>query len=148
MDDDLAFRSIGKPMTLAPGEVVVVLDVELHTDAQGPRHVCVNQRMVRSRVLAHQLHCGPVLLSGFAREIEPRQMREWLWKLRMEMAGQPAVMLCDLRTGTSASGMTEQRQVRPAPEARRFIQDRELAKFHEVVAAPARAQLRPGAVLH
>ena len=63
----LALRSVGQPMPLAPREVVVVLDVEQHLDAERARDVRVNQRVIRRGVPAHQLHRRPVFLAGLGR---------------------------------------------------------------------------------
>ena len=75
----------------------MVLDVEQDLDAQRARDVGVNQRVIRRGIPAHQLHRRPVLLAGFSREIEPRQLRQLLRQLGMELARQPAVVLRDLR---------------------------------------------------
>ena len=134
-------------MPLAPGEVVMVLDVEQHLDAQRTRDVRVNERVIRRGIPAHQLHRRPVLLAGFGRQIEPRQMRQFLRQLGMELARQPAVVLSDLRTGAAAAGVAEEREVVAARESRRVVEHREPAELDEVIAAPARAELRPGAIL-
>ena len=58
-------------------------------------------------------------------------------------------MIGDLRAGAAAARVTEQREVRP-PRASptRVVEHRELAELDEVVAAAARAELRPRAILH
>ena len=134
-------------MPLTPGEVVMILDVEQDLDAQRTRNVRVNERVIRRGIPAHQLHRRPVLLARFSREIEPRQMRQFLRQLGMELARQPAVVLRDLRTRAAAAGVAEEREVLAAREPRRVVEHRELAELDEVIAAAARAELRPGAIL-
>ena len=107
MHDDLGLRSVRKAMPLTPGEVVMVLDVEPHLDAQRARDVRVNQRMIRRGISAHQLHRRPVLLTGLGRKIEPSQVRELLRQLRMQLARKPAVVLGDLRTGPATDRVAE-----------------------------------------
>ena len=109
-------------MPLAPREVVMILDVEPDLDAQRPRDVRVNERVIRRRVPAHQLHRRPVLLARFGRQIEPRQMRQFLRQLGMELARQPAVVLSDLRAGAAAAGVAEEREVLAARESRRLVE--------------------------
>src|SRR4051812_31853757 len=66
----------------------------------------------------------------------------------MELTRQPAVVLGDLRARPTAAGMAEERQVLAAREPRRRIENRELAELDEVIAAPTRAELRPGTIFH
>jgi hypothetical protein len=67
MHNDFTFLPIRKATPLSPGEVVVILDVEQDLDAQRPRNVRVNERVIRRRIPAHQLHRRPVLLASFSR---------------------------------------------------------------------------------
>ena len=62
MHHDLAFHAADE-VPLLPSEVVVVLHIEQHLRAEILRDVPVNARVVRRRVLAHQFHRGPILLS-------------------------------------------------------------------------------------
>ena len=78
MDDDLGFRTVRQPMTLAPREVVMILDVEQHFDAESTRHLLVNQFMIRRGIAAHELHGGPILLPGISGEVEPGEVRQFL----------------------------------------------------------------------
>ena len=74
-------------------------------------------------------------------------MRQLLRQLGMELARQPAVVLSDLRTGAAAARVAEEREVLAARESRRVVEHRELAELDEVIAAPTRAELRPGTIL-
>src|SRR6266487_5588806 len=65
----------------------------------------------------------------------------------MEVPCQPAVVLRDLRAGAATAGMAEQRDVLAGRESHRIVEHGQLAELDEVVAASARAQLRPRAVL-
>ena len=65
----------------------------------------------------------------------------------MELPCQPTVMLRNLRTCASTAGMAEERQVPAGRETDSVVEHGELAELHEVVAAPARPQLGPGAIL-
>ena len=75
-------------------------------------------------------------------------MRQLLRQLRMELARQPAVVLRDLRAGAAAARVAEQREVlaRAAGPTASSV-DRQLAELDEVIAAAARAELRPRAIL-
>ncbi len=75
-------------------------------------------------------------------------MRELLRQFRVLFARQPAVVVGDLRAGSPAAGVAEERQVLPRRESGSSIENREQAELDEVIAAPARAELRPGAILH
>ena len=45
------------------------------------RDALVNQRVIRRRVLAHQVHRVPVFLAGFGIEVEPREIAQLRRKL-------------------------------------------------------------------
>jgi len=75
-------------------------------------------------------------------------MRQRLGQVRVLGARQLAVMVGDLRTGAAAAGVAEQREVPSRRESGRTVEHRELAELDEVIAAAARAELSPGAVLH
>ena len=139
MHDELGLGAVGQLMTLAPREVVMVLDVEHHIDAERPGNVLMNQCVIRRRISAHQLHCRPVLLTRLRRQIEPRQLRQFLWQLRVQLPRQPAVVRGDLCPGPSAAGVAQQRQIRTRRQTSGGVHHRERAELHEVIAAPARA---------
>ena len=65
----------------------------------------------------------------------------------MQLARQPAVVLRNLRAGAAAARVAEERQVLAARQPRRVVEHRELAELDEVIAAAARAELRPRAIL-
>src|SRR3984893_2453155 len=65
----------------------------------------------------------------------------------MKLARQPAVVLSDLCTRTSAPRVAEECEVLTARESRRLVEHRETAELDEMIAGPARAELRPGAIL-
>ena len=65
----------------------------------------------------------------------------------MQLAREPAVVLGDLRTSPTAARVAQEREVLAAREPARFVEHRELAELDEVIAAPARAELCPGAIL-
>src|SRR5229473_6068190 len=65
----------------------------------------------------------------------------------MELARQPAVVLSDLRPRATAARVAQQCEVLTARESRRLVEHREAAELDEVIAAPARAELCPGAIL-
>src|SRR2546427_10235108 len=73
-------------------------------------------------------------------------MRQFLRQLGMERARQAAVMLSDLRAGATAARMAQERKVLAARESHRVVKNGELSELDEMVATPARAELRPGAV--
>lgn len=62
MHDDLALHTVND-MLFIPREIVVVLQIQQHLRAEMLRDVAVNARVIRRRVLAHQLHCVPVFLA-------------------------------------------------------------------------------------
>src|SRR6266852_4320963 len=64
----------------------------------------------------------------------------------MELARQPAVVLSDLRTSATAARVAKECEVLTARESRRVVKHRELAELDEVIAAPTRAELCPGAI--
>ena len=148
MHDHFGLRSVRQPMPLAPREVVMVLDVEQHLDAERLRDVRVNQRVIGGGIPAHQLHGRPVLLSGLGGQIEPRELRQLPRQLRMERSCETAVVLRHLRTGAAAPGMAEECEVRSGRQAGGLVKNGELAELDEVVAAPARAELSPRTILH
>src|ERR1700733_7351433 len=65
----------------------------------------------------------------------------------MELARQPAVVLRDLRTGATAARVAEECKVLTGRKSRRVVKHRELAELDEMIPAPTRAELGPGAVL-
>jgi hypothetical protein len=65
----------------------------------------------------------------------------------MELAREAAVMLRDLRAGAAAARVTEEGEIAPGGKTGRLIEDCELSELDEVIAAAARAELRPRAVL-
>src|SRR5712692_3720541 len=64
----------------------------------------------------------------------------------MELARQPAVVLSDLRTSATAARVAKECEVLTARESRRVVKHRELAELDEMIAAPTRAELCPGAI--
>lgn len=74
-------------------------------------------------------------------------MRQFLRKLRMELARQAAVVLGDLRAGPTAAGVAQERKVLAARESQRVVKNGKPPELDEMVATPARAELCPGAVL-
>ena len=109
--------------------------------------VRVDERVIRRGVASHQLHRGPVLLAGLAREIEPGQVGELLRQLRVLLTREPAVVLGHLGARAAAAGVAEEREVLAGREAHGGVEHRQQAELDEVIAAAARAELRPGAVL-
>src|SRR6266576_1370287 len=74
-------------------------------------------------------------------------MRHFLRQLGMELTRQPAVVLSDLCTSPTAARMAEECEVLAARESRCLVKNRELTELDEVIAAPTRAELCPGAIL-
>ena len=74
-------------------------------------------------------------------------MREFLGQLRMLLARQAAEVRGHGVAGSTAPRVAEQSQVPPLRQTGRRIEHREHAELHEVVAASARAELCPRAVL-
>jgi hypothetical protein len=66
----------------------------------------------------------------------------------MKVPCEPAVMLRDLRPGSAAARVAQEREVLALREADCVIGYRQLAELDEVIATAARAELRPRAVLH
>ena len=63
MHDDITFRAVEEAMPFAPGEVVVVLEIETHVHAERARDVPVYDLVIGRGVPAHQLHRLPVVLA-------------------------------------------------------------------------------------
>jgi len=76
MHHDLALDAVDD-VPLAPGKIVVVLDVEQNLETQMPRDVAVDQVVVCSRIASHQLHCRPVFLSVGVGEVEPSHVQQF-----------------------------------------------------------------------
>src|SRR6185295_8357820 len=76
-----------------------------------------------------------------------REVRQLARQLGMQIAREAAVMLRDVGAAAAAARVAEQREVFAAWQPGRRIEDGELTKFDEMVAAAAGAQLRPGAIL-
>src|ERR1700687_1969705 len=74
-------------------------------------------------------------------------MRQVLRQLGMALTRQPAVALSDLRPSPTATRMAEECEVLAARESRCLVKNCELAELDEVIAAPTRAELCPGAIL-
>ena len=74
-------------------------------------------------------------------------MRQLLWQLGMPIAREAAVVLRDLRAGPPAAGVTEQREVLARRQPDRAVGHGELPELDEVIAAAARPELRPRAIL-
>ena len=77
MDDDLALDAVDE-VAFLPREVVVVFHAGTHGRAELARDVTVDKRMVSSGVAAHEFHGGPVFLTGFLGELQPREVGEFL----------------------------------------------------------------------
>ena len=58
-------------MPLAPGIIVMVLEIETHLRAERAMYLSMDQLVIGGRVSPHQLRCGPVLLSSISAEIQP-----------------------------------------------------------------------------
>ena len=129
-----------------PREVMVVLQVQQHVRAQVTGHVAVYAGVVGRRVVAHELHGRPVLLAGFAVQVQPGQVPLILRKSGAQGHGQPAVMGRDHGAGPPAAAVGKQGEIgTPVQPFHRFLQ-RQFTELDEMVAAPAGAQLAPGLV--
>ena len=88
-------------MRFLPGEVVVVLDVEHDMSTHLLRDVLVDERMVRRRVAAHEVHGRPVFLTGFLLKGEPREVLHLVRQIVATIHGNAAVVLAHLRPRTA-----------------------------------------------
>ena len=66
----------------------------------------------------------------------------------MQRASQTAVVIGDLSARAAASRVAEEREVLARRESGGWVGDRQLSELDEVIAAAARAELGPGAILH
>src|SRR5262249_60448861 len=66
----------------------------------------------------------------------------------MELAGELAVMIRDLRAGAPATRVAEKANVSARLESHAGVGHHQLSELDEVIAASARSELRPGAILH
>ena len=74
-------------------------------------------------------------------------MRELFGSSGMQFARQPAVVVATCAPVPLLPEWLRSARYFPARESRSIIEHRELAELDEVIAAPARAELRPGAIL-
>src|SRR5256885_15476283 len=66
----------------------------------------------------------------------------------MELAGQPAVVIRNLRSGTATAGVAEKCDVSARLKPNTGVGHDQLSEFHEMVAAATCSELRPCAILH
>ena len=111
-----------------------------------PRDVFVNEMMIGGGVLTHQVHRRPVFLSILGIEIEPSQIAEFLGQILVFLAGEPAVMIADLRASTPAATVAQQAEIRSRFEAELLVLNGEFAELNKMVAAATGAELRCGLV--
>ena len=124
----------------------MVLDVEDHVRAELLGDVLVDERVVRRGVAAHQVHRGPVFLAVGVVEREPREVLEFLRQVLVAGHRALAVEIAHLRARAARTRVREQREVFARLKAKRLRLLRvhgERAELDEVVAASARAELRP-----
>ncbi len=106
----------------------------------------MNARVVRGRVLAHQLHRGPILLPFVRVEIEPAEVLHGTRQFLVPSHGQLAVVIADRRARAAAAAVAEQREIAPRLQRQPRLDNLQLAELDEMVAAPARSKLAPGLV--
>lgn len=95
----------------APGEVVVVLDVEEDLCAEVAGDVGVDELVICSGVTAHELHGCPILLAFVLVEGEPSEVGEFLRELGVQLFGNAAVVVANFRAGAAAAAMGKQGEV-------------------------------------
>ena len=110
MHDDLALHAVNDVLLL-PREVVVVLQIEQHLRAEVLRDVPVNARVVRRRVLAHQLHRVPVFLAFLRIERQPREPLQFARQIRELVERDLAVMIAHRRARAATAAVRQQRHV-------------------------------------
>src|SRR5215472_10207378 len=66
----------------------------------------------------------------------------------MKVPRKTAVVVCDVGASAAAARMTQQGQVCAARKTHGLVEHGELPELDEMIAAAARAQLRPRAILH
>ena len=71
----------------------------------------MDERVVRGRVVAHQVHRGPVFLAGFVIERQPGEMLQLLRQLLVAIHRDAAVVLANLRAGSARAAVGQQREV-------------------------------------
>ena len=138
MHDDVAVA-----VPLAPGEVVVVLDVGQHLGAQLAGEPRVDDLVVGGGEVAHQVHRLPVLLPRLGVELEPGEVGELLRQLGMQPAGDLRVVAGDQGARAARARVREHGQVGAGREPEVVGRRGRAAELHEVVARAARAEL-PG----
>ena len=126
----------------------MVLHSGQHLRAEQFRHQPMDDIVVRGRILAHQVHRRPILLPGFAGEVEPSQPAKMLVTRRQALLGDGRIGAADRRPRPPAAAMAKQRHIAAwfQAQSRRMLAHRQHAELDEVVPRPRRSQLLAGLV--
>lgn len=138
MNDELA-----PEVDFAPSEVVMVLDVEQDFCAEVAGDVSVDELVISSGVMAHELHGCPILLAFVLVEGKPSEVGEFMWELGAELFSKAAVVVANFGACATAATMGKQGEVFAWGKTADGLENFEPAKFHEVVSAAASAELGP-----